>query len=340
MADNSALDWLKAADAPEQARSQTMRRRLFLVLGAGIAVAALAAALWWWLVAANYVSTEDAYVNVSSAQVTPLTNGRVMEVRVHDAEPVDRGDVLVVIDPADARLLVEQAEAGYGATVRKVKTYFVQVAARRADCDRTRLDYRRRSAIQGTGAISNEEFSGYKAAYQASCAALEAAEALTRGTDVDHHPEVLAAKAQLDTARLNLSRTVITAPVSGIVAQRNIQVGQMAAAGRPVMAVVPVDEVYVDANFKENQLAKVHPGQKVTLASDLYGSSVTFHGRVAGLGGGTGAAFAVIPAQNATGNWIKVVQRVPVRITLDPGELKAHPLRVGLSMKATIDVSE
>jgi membrane fusion protein (multidrug efflux system) len=316
------------------------RKKLFIWLGIGVAVAALVAVAYWFFFSSNYVSTDDAYVNVSSAQVTPLTNGRVMDVRVHDSEAVKKGDVLVVIDPADAKLLVAQAEAGYGATQRKVRTYFAQAAARRADCNRTRLDYERRAKIQNTGAMSGEEFSSYKAAYDASCAALQAAEALTNDTDVNHHPEVLAAKAQLDTARLNLSRTIITAPVDGIVTQRNVQIGQMAAAGRPVMAVVPIQDVYVDANFKEDQLARVHPGQTVTLTSDLYGSSFKYHGRVAGLGGGTGAAFAIIPAQNATGNWIKVVQRIPVRITLDPAELKDHPLRVGLSMKVSIDVAK
>ncbi len=336
----SAADWFKAADKPEESRMKVSRERLFAVLGGSVAVVALLATGWWLLVGSHYVSTDDAYVNVSSAQVTPLTNGRVMDVRVHDSQAVNKGDVLVVIDPADARLAVAQAEAAYGATMRKVRTYFAQAAAAQANYQRTRLDYERRASIKNTGAISKEELSGYQAAYEAATAALQGAEALTAGTDVAHHPEVLAAKAQLDTARLNLSRTVITAPVSGIVAQRNVQVGQMAAAGRPVMAVVPVQDVYVDANFKEDQLAKVRPGQPVELTSDLYGSSVTFHGTVAGLGGGTGAAFAVIPAQNATGNWIKVVQRIPVRITLDVGELKQHPLRVGLSMKATIDVSK
>jgi membrane fusion protein (multidrug efflux system) len=316
------------------------RKKWFTWLGLGVAGIAVVALVYWFFIGSNYVSTDNAYVNVSSAQVTPLTNGRVSDVKVHDSERVAKGDVLVVIDPADATLLVAQAEAGYGATVRKIRTYFAQAAARRADCQRTRLDYQRRAKIQNTGAMSTEEFTSYRAAYEASCAALQAAEALTADTDVAHHPEVLAAKAQLDTAKLNLSRTVVTAPVSGIVAQRNVQVGQMVGAGRPIMTVVPIDDVYVDANFKEDQLAKVHTGQKVELTSDLYGSSVKFHGTVQGLGGGTGAAFAIIPAQNATGNWIKVVQRVPVRITLDPADLKAHPLRVGLSMKATINVSE
>ena len=334
------MSWLKAGDAPEEKRMTAMRGRLFLVLGAVIAVIAVAVGLWWGLIASHLVSTDDAYVNVSSAQVTPLTSGRVMEVRVHDAQAVNKGDVLVVIDPADANLMVTQAQAAYGMTIRKVRTYFAAESARRADYQRTRLDYQRRASIQGTGAVSSEELSSVKAAYEAATAALQGSQALTEDTSVMNHPEVLAARAQLETAKLNLSRTVITAPVSGIVAQRSVQVGQMAAAGRPIMAVVPVDQVYIDANFKEDQLARVHPGQKVELVSDLYGSSVKYQGRVAGLGGGTGSAFAVIPAQNATGNWIKVVQRVPVRITLDPAELKQHPLRVGLSMKATIDVSE
>ncbi len=315
------------------------RKTLFIWFGAIVAVAAVMAVAWWWIVSSHTVSTDNAYVEVSSAQVTPLTNGRVQAVLVHESEAVKQGDVLVVIDPADARLALAQAEAGYGATVRKVETYFAQAAARRADYQRTKLDYERRAKIKDTGAVSNEEVSSVKAAFEAATAALQGAEALTSNTDVAHHPEVLAAAALRDTARLNLERTTIRSPVTGIVAQRNVQIGQMAAAGRPIMTVVPIADVYIDANFKEDQLAKVHPGQSVILTSDLYGSSVKFHGKVAGLGGGTGSAFAIIPAQNATGNWIKVVQRIPVRITLDPKELAAHPLRVGLSMKASIDIT-
>ena len=342
MAAFAPIGWLKGEDLqplPEDERKKQLRQRLFVVLFSVIAVVAAVAGGWWYFVSSNYATTDNAYVNVSSAEVTPLTTGRVMEVRVHDSERVNAGDVLVVIDPSDARLALAQAEAGYGMTIRKVRTYFAGGAARRADYERTRLDYERRTKIAGTGAVSSEELSSVKAAYLAATAALQGAEALTQGSGIMDHPEVLAARAQRDSARLNLERTVIRAPVSGIVAQRSVQVGQMAAAGRPVMTVVPVDQVYVDANFKEDQLARVHPGQPVELTSDIYGSSVTFHGRVMGIGGGTGSAFAVIPAQNATGNWIKVVQRIPVRIALDPGELRDHPLRVGLSMSAAIDVS-
>jgi membrane fusion protein (multidrug efflux system) len=169
---------------------------------------------------------------------------------------------------------------------------------------------------------------------------LSANEALLRGTTVSTNPEVVSARAKLEQAKLDLSRTIIRAPVDGVVSRRQVQVGQRVQAGAQLMTVVPIGQVYVDANFKEVQLAKVAPGQPVELESDLYGGDVVYHGKVAGFSGGTGSAFSLIPAQNATGNWIKVVQRVPVRITLDPKELAEHPLRVGLSMEATIDVSE
>ena len=323
----------------ETVAAPARRKKLFLLLGAAITVAALGAG-GWYLFAANYVSTDNAYVEVSSAQVTPLTTGRVMDVRVHDAEAVKKGDVLVVIDPADAKLQLDQAEAAYALTLRKVRTYFANADARRSEFNRAKLDYDRRSKIVRSGAVSGEELSTMKAGVEGATAALEAAEAMTQGTTVENHPEVRTAKAALDTAQLNYERTIIRAPVSGIVAQRNVQIGQMIQAGRPIMTVVPVADVYVNANFKEDQLAKVRPGQPAELESDLYGSSVKFHGTVLGLGGGTGAAFSLIPAQNATGNWIKVVQRVPVRIALDPEDLRQHPLRVGLSMQASINVSK
>lgn len=327
-------------DSVETDAAQSRRRKLFLLLGTALGVAGLAAGSWWYVVSSHYVSTDNAYVEVSAAQVTPLTTGRVMEVRVHDAERVNKGDVLVVIDPADAKLSLEQAEAAYGLTLRKVRTYYATVEARRADYDRAKLDYDRRSQIQRSGAVSKEELSTVKANFTSAKAALDSAEALTQGTTVEQHPEVLAAKAARDTAQLNFDRTIIRSPVAGIVAQRNVQIGQMIQAGRSVMTVVPVSDVYVNANYKEDQLAQVRPGQRATLTSDIYGSSVTYHGTVLGLGGGTGAAFALIPAQNATGNWIKVVQRIPVRIALDPAELREHPLRVGLSMQASIDVAK
>jgi membrane fusion protein (multidrug efflux system) len=162
---------------------------------------------------------------------------------------------------------------------------------------------------------------------------------LIEGVSLDQNPEVAAAKARLDAAQLMLDRTVLRAPLDGIISKKQVEVGQQVAVGAPLMVIVPAQDAYVDANFKEVQLKKVRPGQPVTLTSDLYGSGVKFHGRVRGLSGGTGSAFSLIPAQNASGNWIKVVQRLPVRIDLDRKELAEHPLRIGLSMKASVDVS-
>jgi len=325
--------------AKEQRKSR-LRGWLFGALFLVVAAAAGAAAARWCLVSSKYVATDNAYVGVSSALVTPLTSGAVWTVPVQDTQMVKQGDVLLTIDSEDARLAVAQADAAYGLAVRKVKGYFAGLAARQADYERAKLDYDRRAKLGGSGAVSGDELAAAKNNFESAAAALDAAKALTDGVDVMNHPEVLAARTALDVARLNLDRTVIRAPIDGVVAQRQVQVGQRVQVGAPVMTIVPIANVYVDANFKEDQLGGVRSGQSATLTADYYGSSVTFHGVVAGVGGGTGAAFAVIPAQNATGNWIKVVQRVPVRIALDRDELKDHPLRVGLSMSVAIDVSK
>jgi membrane fusion protein (multidrug efflux system) len=222
-----------------------------------------------------------------------------------------------------------------------------------ADLDKALLDERRRQRLAAPGAISQQELSDSQTAVRVAQAAVNQAKArvaaaagarranqvLVEDTTVETNPEVLAAKARLDQAKVDLSRAVIRAPVDGVVDQRHVAVGQRVQPGVPVMVVVPVQDMYVDANFKEGQLRGVKPGQPVHLTSDLYGSDVVYHGRVEGFAGGSGSAFAAIPAQNATGNWIKVVQRLPVRIRLDPKELKEHPLRVGLSMHATVDLS-
>jgi membrane fusion protein (multidrug efflux system) len=236
-----------------------------------------------------------------------------------------------------------------------------QLASAGADLQRAKLDLQRRQALAKSGSVSGEELSNAQNAYATAEASLKAAEAasrqseanyraavgslkanqtLTADTTVDNNPEVALARAKLDQARLDLQRTVIRAQVDGVVAKRQAQVGQRVQSGTPLMSVVPLQDAHVDANFKEVQLSKVRVGQPVELTADLYGGKVVYHGKVAGLSGGSGAAFAMIPAQNATGNWIKVVQRLPVRIALDPAELKAHPLQVGLSMEATVDVSE
>jgi membrane fusion protein (multidrug efflux system) len=234
------------------------------------------------------------------------------------------------------------------------------LARAQADLDKALLDERRRQRLAGPGAISQQEYSDAQTAVQqaqagvsqarARIAAAEAAwsaasgarranRALIDDATIETNPEVVAARAKFDQAKVDLARAVIRAPVDGVVDQRRVAVGQRVQAGVPIMVVVPVGSIYVDANFKEVQLRRARPGQPVRLTSDLYGADVVYHGRVAGFAGGTGSAFAAIPAQNATGNWIKVVQRLPVRIQLDPAELRAHPLRVGLSMHAAIDLS-
>ncbi|HPB22436.1 MAG TPA: HlyD family efflux transporter periplasmic adaptor subunit [Novosphingobium sp.] len=235
-----------------------------------------------------------------------------------------------------------------------------RMAAARADIDKARIDLQRREALAASGSVSGDELTTARNALSTATANLRAAEAaqslatanaaaatssrkansvLIENTTTDTHPEVLAARAARDQARVNLERMVLRAPVDGVISRRQVQVGQRVQPGAMLMVVVPVHQAYVDANFKEVQLAKVKPGQPVTLTSDLYGNNVTYTGKVMGFSGGTGAAFSVVPAQNATGNWIKVVQRLPVRIALDPKQLAEHPLRVGLSMNVDIDVS-
>jgi membrane fusion protein (multidrug efflux system) len=343
------------------------RRRLLTLLGGAVALGAVAWGGYALLSARRTVSTDNAYVGADVAQVTPLVAGPVAKVLVRETQIVSAGQPLVLLDDADARIALAQAQAALGQAQRKVSGIAAndaaldgQVAARRAELVRAQADlakattdYDRRRALDGSGAVSGDELTAAKSAYAAAEAAvaqaranLRAAEgarqanlALISGVPLDRNPEVAAARARVEAAQLALSRTVIRAPIAGVVSKKAVQVGQQAQVGAPLMAVAPIKSAYVDANFKESQLRKVRIGEPVTLTSDLSGRSVTFHGRVRGLSGGTGAAFSLIPAQNASGNWIKVVQRLPVRIDLDPRDLAAHPLRIGLSMTASIDIS-
>ncbi len=365
-----------------QVASNAKRRRQLTLLGGAVAIGVVGYGAWWLAFDSHYVETDDAYVGAETAQVTALSPGPVAKIFVSETQAVKAGDPLVIIDDADARIAVAQAEAALGQAERKVKGYFAsdtalagqfearqadvtradaQITAAKADVERARVDLSRRQALVSQGAVSGDELTAAQNRFANAQAALNAAQAvraqalasrdaalgsreantvLISGASVGENPEVLAARARLEAARLSLARTVVRAPVDGVVARKSVQVGQQVAIGAPMMAVVPVREAYVDANFKEVQLKKVVPGQPVVLTSDLYGGGVKFHGKVKGLAGGSGSAFSLIPAQNASGNWIKVVQRVPVRITLDPAELAKHPLRVGLSMKAKIDVAK
>lgn len=350
-----------------KARRQEQRRTWLLRVLAVVVVIGIAWTLWYVLIGRNQVSTDNAYVNAEMAQVTPLMSAQAIEVRVRDTDSVKRGDILVRLDDSDAKIAVAQAEADLaearrrfrqasattGALASQVKAREATIAQTRADLDKARIDLQRREALASSGAVSGEELTQARAAYATARAAMaqaestraaavgefNASEALVRGSSEDTDPGVLAAKARLDSARLDLDRAVIRAPVDGVVTKRQVQVGQRVAQGTPIMTIVPVGSVYVDANFKERQLRRVKVGMPATVTTDLYGGSVVYHGKVAGLSGGTGASMSMIPAQNATGNWIKVVQRLPVRIELDPKELVEHPLRVGLSTDVEIDLS-
>jgi membrane fusion protein (multidrug efflux system) len=347
-----AVAFQPATSKPAGARGK-LRKRLLAGLAASVALSALGYG-GYTLLTSHTVTTDNAYVGAAVAQINSQVSGPIARVAVDDTRQVHKGDVLVVIDDSDARLTLARAQADYQHTLQRVAQYYAQrdvaaatVQARISEVTRTAGDYQRRKNLAESGAISREQLSNAGIAAQAAEANLAAAREslqaqsdLVKGVGVANHPETIAARAALEKAQLDLSRTVIRAPMDGIVAQRKAQVGQSVQPGQALMTVTPIAQAYVDANFKEGQLGQVRVGQAVTLISDLYGSKVEFHGKVTGMGGGTGSAFAVIPAQNATGNWIKVVQRVPVRIALEPRELAAHPLRVGLSMTATIDTGK
>ena len=367
--------------AVENTAPGAKRKKLFLGLAAGVALIGGGYYGYDTLVASHHAVTDNAYVGADVAQVTPLVGGPVRDVLVQDAQQVRRGDILVRLDDTDAQIAVARADAELASTIRRVKGLVAndgglaaQVSARRedeiradaqfsaaqSDYEKARIDLQRREALAATGAVSGDELTSVRNAFNTAAANLRSAQAsrgqaiatrnaaigsreanraLIADTTVATNPDVLAAQAALAQARVDLARTIIRAPVDGVVSRRQVQVGQRVQAGSTLMVVVPIQAAYVDANFKEVQLAKVRPGQPVTLTSDLYGEDVVYHGTVLGFSGGTGAAFSVVPAQNATGNWIKVVQRLPVRIRLEPNELIQHPLRVGLSMNADVQVS-
>ena len=320
-----------------------------------------------------YVGAETASItSMVTGQVAEVFTSDTKQVKKGDLlVQIDPRDAEIAVAQAQAELLkaqrqFKQTQANSSSLSSQIyvssdviQSAVAQVAKAKADLVKAQDDYNRRVQLSSSGAISKEELSTSKASVNTAKAAfdvaqaglaqakssqkaaqsnLEANEALIRGANEQSTPDVLVAQAKLKQALLDLERTQIKAPLDGVVTRRNIQVGQRVSPGTSLMMIVPENQLYVDANFKESQLEKVRAGQKVTLTSDLYGDSVEYTGTIVGFSGGTGAAFALIPAQNATGNWIKVVQRLPVRIQLDPKELVKHPLRVGLSMEAKVDL--
>lgn len=340
--------------ASTPAPTANKRKPLLLIVALVLLIAACGWLAWWFLIGRYYEVTDDAYVNGNIVQITPQIAGTVVAVGADDTDFVKPGQILVQFDRADAKVALERAEAQLARTVRQVRNTFAvdsqleaDVDVRRVEVSRTTDDLARRERAGPSGAVSQEEIQHARDALKSAEASLSAAQrqlnanrVLVEGTTVHDHPDVLTAASQVRDAYLAWARTEIPAPVAGFVARRNVQLGQRVSAGTLLMAIVPLEQVWVDANFKENQLVSLREGQSAKLVADLYGGKVEYHGKLAGFGAGTGGAFSLLPAQNATGNWIKVVQRVPVRIALDPKELAEHPLQVGLSMRVDVDTHQ
>ncbi|MEO8058699.1 MAG: HlyD family efflux transporter periplasmic adaptor subunit [Burkholderiales bacterium] len=353
---------------PTAPQGNPARKKALSAVAAVVVLGGIAYGAYWALVLNHYESTDNAYVQGNVVQLTPQVGGTVIAINADDTDHVKAGQLLVKLDPADAQIALDQAEAQLAQTVREVRTLYAnngtlkaQIALREADLARTQSelaraqdDVTRRAPLVATGAVGREEFNHVNsqlAAARSSVAAAQSAalaareqlvsnQTLTDGTALEQHPNVMRASARVREAYLALKRADLLAPVDGYVAKRSVQLGARVQAGAPLMSVIALNQLWVEANFKESQLQKLRIGQPVTLQADVYGKKVEYNGTIEGLGAGTGSAFALLPAQNATGNWIKVVQRVPVRITLDAKQLGEHPLRVGLSMDAKVDISK
>jgi membrane fusion protein (multidrug efflux system) len=356
-----------AADAPAQIAATTRpdvppppappksraRRTGFIILGAVILIAAIIYAVMRFM-APPSEETDDAYVSGNIVSVTAREGGTVIALHADNTQQVTRGAPLIDLDPATEDVALASAEAELGRTVRvfrssnsSVDEASAEIAQAEADLSKAQNDYTRRKAASADGAVSGEEVSHAADAVTTARAALNLANArraqassVVQGTSVSDNPAVLAAIANVRRAAISRAYMNIGAPLSGVVAQRTVQLGQRVAPGTPLMAVVPLDSLWVDANFRETQLQHLRVGQPATIKADIYGGKIVFHGKVLGLGAGSGNAFALLPPQNASGNWIKIVQRVPVRIALDPKELAKNPLRVGLSVNVTVGTSD
>ncbi len=326
------------------------RKRALTILVVVLVVVAVLWLAYYLFYARFHQDTDDAYVQGNVVSVVPQYLGTVVSIDADDGDKVEAGQPLVHLDATDAQVAYDQAEANLAGTVRQVRGLFSTVEAGTADLqarqvavDQARADVQRREGLVATGAVSKEELAhardilaSAEAALAASQGNLSRSQALVDATTVQKQPQVQAAAAQLRAAYLNLHRTTIVAPISGYVAKREVQLGQRVQPGNTLMTVVPLEQMWIEANFKETQLANMRIGQPVEVKSDLYGGSVKYDGKVESLGMGSGSAFSLLPAQNASGNWIKIVQRVPVKITLDAAQLREHPLRLGLSTKVDV----
>jgi membrane fusion protein (multidrug efflux system) len=343
--------------APDPTVKPPKKRRGFMlrILGAVVLLGAIIFGAWYVIASRWYESTDDAYVNGNVVQITPQITGTVVSIGADDGDLVKQGDVLVLLDKADADVALENAAANLAETVRRVRGLYSTVSGAQADVavrqtalQKAKEDYGRRVELANSGAISAEELSHAKDELTAAESSLTTAQqqletnrVLVDDTIVTSHPGVKAAIAQYRAAYLTEARTTLLAPVTGYVAKRIVQVGQRVQPGASLMAVVPLHGVWIDANFKETQLTHMRIGQSVEVTSDIYGSAVKYAGKVLELGVGTGGAFSLLPSQNATGNWIKIVQRMPVRVVFThPDQLDRNPLRIGMSLDAKVDLHD
>jgi membrane fusion protein, multidrug efflux system len=329
-------------------------KKALTILIVSFLVAGIAVFIWWFWWLRFEVYTTDAYVGGNKVIVTPQIPGIVTSITADDTDYVTKGRTLITLDTTDAVIDFEKSKAELANAVRTVLALFqsveeqkAEIEVKKAEFSKAVQDFDNRRGLVELGGVAKEDFEHAEAALISSYASLLLSEykylgalAQVENTTIETHPQVLKAKELVKESWVNLQRCDIEAPVHGIVAQRNAQVGESVDKETPLLAVIPFDQMWVDANFKEVQLTNVRLGQPVTMTSDIYGSDVVYHGTVIGIGGGTGSVFSVLPPQNATGNWIKIVQRLPVRISLDPDEIKQHPLRLGLSMEVTIDIHD
>ncbi|MGY4535157.1 membrane fusion protein (multidrug efflux system) [Pseudomonas sp. TE3786] len=341
-------------NSPPTTATSGKRRTMLLGLLVLVLLAGTSTWAWYHLYGRFSVDTDDAYVNGNVVSISPLVTGTVISIGADDGDLVQQGQVLLKFDPNDAEVGLQSAEANLARTVRQVRGLYsnvdgqkAQVVAQKAAVQKAQENFNRRKTLAASGAISQEELSHARDDLTAAQGSLNDAlqrlntsNALVDDTSVASHPDVQAAAAQLRQAYLENARTTLIAPVTGYVAKRTVQLGQRVQPGTALMAVIPLDQLWIDANFKETQLRDVRIGQAVHVTSDLYGDDVMFSGTIDSLGAGTGSAFALLPAQNATGNWIKIVQRVPVRVVLNPEELRKHPLRIGLSTQVDVDLHD
>lgn len=356
------------AASPPTPVARSKRKPLLGFLFLLCLLAAIAGGGYYWQISRHFEHTDDAYVAANVVEITPQVTGTVIAVNVRDTDRVSTGQVLVELDPADTQIALQEAEAELARTIRTVRTVYAtnetlaadiavrraDVARARADSDKARDDLGTRSALVASGAVGKEELKHAQSALTSSDAALGAAQAaiaaaeerlgsnraLTDGVSIEQHPDVQRAAAHVREVYLAWVRTRILAPIDGDIAKRAVQVGQRVQPGSNLLSVVPLEQVWVEANFKEVQLRRMRIDQPVRMTADLYGAKIAFDGHIVGFGAGTGSAFAMLPAQNASGNWIKIVQRVPVRIELDAEQVKLHPLRVGLSMNVEVDLHD